>query len=80
MLKKTPLLFLLASLLCSCGKTPTIELKQTSFHLQIPSAATEEFFSRVKHLTMDNAGRFYILDTDKSTVSKFDATGALSKS
>jgi len=79
MLKKTPLLFLLASLLCSCGKTPTIELKQTSFHLQIPSAATEEFFSRVKHLTMDNAGRFYILDTDKSTVSKFDATGAFIK-
>lgn len=79
MLKKISLLLLLVSLLSSCGKTPTIELKQTAFHLQIPSTATEEFFSRVKHLAMDKAGQFYILDKDKSTVSKFDASGAFVK-
>jgi len=79
MLKKIPLLILFAALFASCGKTPSIPLNQTDFHLQIPAAATEEFFSRVKHLAMDRTGNFYILDVDKSTVSKFDATGAFIK-
>ncbi|NLP10476.1 hypothetical protein GX408_08795 [bacterium] len=79
MLKKIPLLFLLAGLLSSCGKTPRIELKQTAFHLQLSATASEEYFGRVKHLAIDKAGNFYILDVDKSTVSKFNADGAFVK-
>jgi len=60
----------------SCGKDfPHVKLVKTDFALQLPHRQEASPFEKVKCLKMDSQGNFYILDSEKLLIFKFDAGG-----
>ena len=59
-----------------CGsKTPKIKLIKSDFSLNLQQAENFSPFEKVKSLTIDNKGNFYILDSEKLFIFKFDSLG-----
>lgn len=59
-----------------CGKSvPHIRLVKADFTLQLPYGQEASPFEKVKCLKMDSQGNFYLLDSEKLVIFKFDASG-----
>ena len=60
----------------SCNSdAPHIKLVKTDFTLKLPYSQEASPFEKVKCLKMDSQGNFYILDSEKLVIFKFDASG-----
>jgi hypothetical protein len=60
----------------SCGKdVPHVKLAKTDFTLKLPYDEETSPFARVKSLKTDMQGNYYILDSEKLLIFKFDPEG-----
>lgn len=63
------------SYFCCTRDVPHIKLTKTDFSLNLPYSEEASPFGKIKTVKMDGSGNFYILDSEKHFIFKFDSSG-----